>query len=439
MKLKTVDPDIASLITLEEQRQQDTLMMIPSENYALPAVREAVGSVLGNKYSEGYPNRRYYQGNTYIDEIELLAIERAKKVFTVPFANVQPYSGSPANSAIYFALVNPGDTVMGLKLSGGGHLTHGHPEVTFSGRYFRSVQFDVNEQGMIDMEEVAKLAKKEQPKLLMIGTTAYPRLMDWKGFRKIADSIGALLVADVSHLSGLLAAHVIPSPVEYAHVVMMTTHKSLRGPRGAIILVTQEGLEKDPKMGEAIDKAIIPGLQGGPHNNVTAGIAIALQESQTPAFKEYAQAVIDNAKTLSQALMKKGYTISTGGTDTHLMVVDLRPQNLTGTVVAETLEAAGIVANRNTVPHDTASPFYPSGVRLGTPAITARGMRTQEMLQIADWIDQVIKASTSYHLPVEKTERIKWLKTFKEEVWQNKAFLSIAKEVKALCSTFPIE
>lgn len=438
-KLASIDPDIASLITLEETRQQDTLMMIPSENYASQAVREAVGSVLGNKYSEGYPNRRYYQGNRYIDEIELLAIERAKKIFGVPCVNVQPYSGSPANSAIYFALVKQGDTVMGLKLSGGGHLTHGHPGVTFSGSFYRSVQFDVNEKGIIDMEEVALLAKKEKPKLLMIGTTAYPRLIDWKGFREIADSVGAYMVADVSHLSGLLAAHVIPSPVEYADVVMMTTHKSLRGPRGAIILVTQRGLDRDPKMGEAIDKAIIPGLQGGPHNNTTAGIAVALLESQSPEFKVYAKAVIDNAKTLSQELMKKGYTISTGGTDTHLLVVDFRPQGLTGTVVAEALEAAGIVANRNTVPHDTASPFYPSGVRLGTPALAARGMRQKEMIIIADWIDQVAKEVTGSHLPEEKTERLRWLKTFKEDVWKNKKLLSIAQEVKALCHKFPLK
>lgn len=432
------DKAIKTLITAEEKRQQDTLMMIPSENYASAAVREAVGSVLGNKYSEGYPNRRYYQGNRYIDDIELLAIERAKKIFGVPFVNVQAYSGSPANSAIYFALVKPGETVMGLKLSGGGHLTHGHPGVTFSGTYFRSVQFDVDEQGLIDMGEVAALAKKEKPKLLMIGTTAYPRLMDWKGFRKIADSIDAVLVADVSHLSGLLAASVIPSPGPFVDVVMMTTHKSLRGPRGAIILVTEQGIRRDPKMGEAIDKAIIPGLQGGPHDNVTAGIAIALQESQSATFKKYAQAILDNAKTLSVALQDKGYAISTGGTDTHLMVVDLRPQGLTGTVVAETLEVAGIVANRNTVPHDTASPFYPSGVRLGTPAISARGMRKKEMLRIADWIDQVIVASAAYHLPTDKEKRGPWVKEFKKEVWKNQSLLRIAKEVKDLCKQFPI-
>lgn len=436
MILPTVDPTIANLIEQEEQRQHETLMLIPSENYASQAVREAVGSVLTNKYSEGYPKKRYYQGNAFVDEIETLAIERAKEVFAVPFANVQPYSGSPANTAIYFALLQPGDTIMGLKLSGGGHLTHGHPEVTFSGKFFRSVQFDVNEKGVMDFKIIETLAKQEKPKLLMIGTTAYPRLIDWERFRHIANMVGAYLVADVSHLSGLLAAHVIPTPVPYADVVMMTTHKSLRGPRGAIILVTERGMNKDPEMGERINKAIMPGLQGGPHNNVTAGIAVALLESQTKKFTEYALAILENAQVLSAALTKQGYTITTGGTDTHLLVLDLRPQQLTGAVVAYALEVAGIVVNSNTVPHDPNPPLYPSGIRIGTPAVSARGMRAKEMKQIADWIDLVVKQVAEYKLPETKSLRSQWLKTFKEQVSNDRLLLNIAKAVKKQCAQF---
>lgn len=438
MKLSKVDLDIAKLIKLEEKRQQDTLMLIPSENYAPSPVREAVGSLLSNKYSEGYPGRRYYQGNKYIDKIEQLAIDRAKKVYHVPFVNVQPYSGSPANSAIYFALLNPGDTVMGLKLSGGGHLTHGHPSVTFSGNYFRSVQFDVTEDGFIDMDQVEALAKKEKPKLMMIGTTAYPRLFDWKRFRVIADQVGAYLVADVSHLSGLVAAEVIPSPVPYAHVVMLTTHKSLGGPRGAIILTTDEGIKKNPLLAEAIDKAIIPGLQGGPHNNVTAGIAVALKLAQEKAFKKYAQQILTNAKILSEALIEKGYVLATGGTETHLIVIDFRPQQLTGTVVAEAMEVAGLVANRNTVPHDPNPPFYPSGVRLGTPAVTMRGMKEKEMKKLANWIDEVVQIVKPYKLPEVKTERAAWVAAFKKQIHTDKLLLSIAREVKKMCVGFPI-
>jgi glycine hydroxymethyltransferase len=438
MKLSSVDPDIASLVELEEKRQESTLMLIPSENYASPAVREAVGSVLTNKYSEGMVGKRYYQGNKYIDEVEQLAIDRAKSLYKVPYVNVQAYSGSPANAAIYFALLQPGDTIMGLKLSAGGHLTHGHPGVTFSGTYYHSVQFEVNHDGYLEMDEVRRQVQETKPKLLMVGTTAYPRLFDWKQFRDSADSVGAYLVADVSHLSGLIAAGVIESPVPYADVVMMTTHKSLRGPRGAMILTTEVGLSRHPHLPHFIDKAIIPGLQGGPHNNVTAGIAVALKEADTQEFREYAQQVLTNATVLSESLMKNNFTLVTSGTDTHLMVVDLRPLDLTGTVVAEALEEAGIVTNRNSVPSDTNPPFYPSGIRLGTPAVTTRGMGEVEMKQIAEWIQQTVNLVKNYHLPEEKEKRGPWLQQFREEIGQNKQLHTISEEVKTLCNAHPL-
>ncbi len=301
-KLHFKDPEISTLIDKEAKRQQDVLEMIPSENYVSSAVREALGSVLTNKYSEGYPHKRYYQGNRFIDEIEDIAIDRAKKLFGVPHANVQPYSGSPANAAVYFALLNPGDTIMGLKLSAGGHLTHGHPRITFSGKYFRSVQYDVEEDGTIDLAKAMRTAMKESPRIIVVGTTAYPRIFDWKAWRTIADRANAFLLADISHIAGLIVAGVHPSPVPFADVIMTTTHKTLRGPRGAMIMVTEQGLKKDPEMATKIDKAVFPGLQGGPHDNVTAAIAIALAEASTASFKQYAKQVVANANVLAETL-----------------------------------------------------------------------------------------------------------------------------------------
>ena len=293
---------VSELIKLEEKRQDETLMMIPSENYASKAVREVVGSVLMNKYSEGYPFRRYYQGNKVADEVEVLAEEMAKKLFDVPFVNVQPYSGSPANAAILFALLSQGDKIMGLKLSSGGHLTHGHPDITFSGKYFKSVQFGTKNDGIIDYNEVEKLAKKEKPQLMLIGTTAYPKVFDWKRLKEIADSIGAWFVADVSHVAGMIIAGSYPSPVPFADIVMTTTHKTLRGPRGAMILVTKNGIAKDPEIAAKIDRAVFPGLQGGPHDNTTAGIATALSEAEGPSFKKYGKQIVVNAKVLANEL-----------------------------------------------------------------------------------------------------------------------------------------
>lgn len=438
MNLSDTDADIAVLIQKEQARQSDVLEMIPSENYASPAVREAVGSVLMNKYSEGYAGRRYYQGNQYVDEVERMAVERTKKLFGVPHANVQPYSGSPANSAVYFALLNHGDKIMGLKLSGGGHLTHAHPTITFSGKYFRSVQFDVEESGWIDMDKVAKLAKLEKPQLLVIGTTAYPRILEWEKWKAIADSVGALLLADISHVAGMVAAGAYPTPVPYADVVMFTTHKTMRGPRGAVLLVTETGMKKDPDMGKKIDKAVFPGLQGGPHDNVTAAIAVCMQEASTPAFTAYAHQIVKNAQALADAMQKKGLTLTTGGTDSHLLVLDLRKEQVIGNIVAEALEVAHIVANYNTVPHDANPPMYPSGVRLGTPIVTTRGMKESEMEQIATWIAAVVAEVSQYRLPEKKEARSAFMSTVRGELSANARLVHIADEVKSLCQKFPV-
>jgi glycine hydroxymethyltransferase len=428
---------VSELIKLEEKRQDETLMMIPSENYASKAVREVVGSVLMNKYSEGYPFRRYYQGNKVADEVEVLAEEMAKKLFDVPFVNVQPYSGSPANAAILFALLSQGDKIMGLKLSSGGHLTHGHPDITFSGKYFKSVQFGTKNDGIIDYNEVEKLAKKEKPQLMLIGTTAYPKVFDWKRLKEIADSIGAWFVADVSHVAGMIIAGSYPSPVPFADIVMTTTHKTLRGPRGAMILVTKNGIAKDPEIAAKIDRAVFPGLQGGPHDNTTAGIATALSEAEGPSFKKYGKQIVVNAKVLANELKAGGLTLVTGGTECHLMVVDLRPLGLSGNVVAEALEAAGIVVNRNSVPNDPMPPFYPSGIRLGTPGITTRGMKEKEVKKIAGWILSVIDHVKGEKLPGEKEKRVEFIKSFRARLSRDKFLAGIASEVKALCKKFP--
>lgn len=436
--LKKTDPEIANLIIKETDRQRDVLEMIPSENYASSAVREALGSALTNKYSEGYPDHRYYQGNRFIDEIEKLARERCKKLFNVPHVNVQPYSGSPANTAVYFALLAPGDKIMGLKLSGGGHLTHGHPDVTFSGKYFNSVQFNVEPDGWLDMEKVAIMVKKEKPKILAIGTTAYPRFLEWKRWRQIADSVGALFLADIAHVAGMVAGGSYPSPVPYADVVMFTTHKTIRGPRGAVLMVTDRGLKRDQDMGKKIDRAVFPGLSGGPHDNVTAAIAICLKEASTASFKKYAKQIVENAQTLAEILKKNGFELTTGGTDSHLIVIDLRPQKVIGNIVAEALEVAHIVTNYNTVPHDQNPPMYPSGVRLGTPIVTTRGMKKKEMKQIGKWIIKVISEVDHYRLPELKEERSKFVKKVRAELWKNKRLSAIGREVQTFARKYPI-
>jgi len=382
---------IFELIKKEEKRQREVLEMIPSENYCSKQVRAALGSVLVNKYSEGYPGKRYYQGNAVVDEVETLAIERAKKLFGVPFANVQALSGAAANAAVYFALLDPGDKIMGMVLSSGGHLTHGHPKITFSGKYFTSVQYSVGKDGWLDYEAIEKQALAEKPKIIVCGYTAYPRLINFKKFGEIADKVGAYLLADISHIAGLVVTGVHPSPVPYVDVIMATTHKTLRGPRGALLLVTQKGIKKDPEMAKKIDRAVFPGLQGGPHDNQTAAIAVCLAEAMTPAFKKYSQQVVKNAYILAAELKKLNFNLVTGGTDNHLLVIDLRNKNIPGTEAAIALEKAGIVVNKNTIPYDPNPANNPSGIRLGTPAITTRGMKEKEMKMIAGWIDAVVR------------------------------------------------
>ncbi len=431
--------DVFELIDQECRRQQEMIGLIPSENIASPAVMRALSTCLSNKYSEGYPNRRYYEGNQIIDKIELLAIERIKALFGVPFVNVQPYSGSPANSAIQMALMQPGDTLMGLQLTMGGHLTHGHPDVTFSGRFFKSVQFGLGKDSRIDFDQVRELALRYKPKVIMAGNTAYPFQLEFDKFREIADEIGAWLVADISHVTGLVIAGEHPSPVPYADVIMSTTHKTFRGPRGAMILVTPRGMERDPELGKKIDSAIIPGLQGGPHNATTAGIAIAAEEAATPAFKKYAKQIRLNATALADGLMKEGLKLVGNGTETHLMIIDLSELGFgLGTQVAFAMDCAGMYANKNTVPHEPSSPFYPSGVRLGTPLITTRKMKEPEMKKIAHWIAQVVKIVQKDELPKEKKGRGAFLKQFREKALADKDLAKIRQEVKAMCLKFPI-
>ena len=378
------DPEIASLIRHEDERQRDKLRMIPSENYASRAVLEACGSSLSNKYSEGYPRKRYYEGQQFVDSIEELARDRIKALFGVDHVNVQPYSGSPANLAVYFAFCKPGDTVMGLGLPHGGHLTHGWP-VSITGSYFKSVPYAVRrDDHRIDLDDVRRLAHEAKPRLLFCGGTAYPRTWDFPGFASIAREVGAVLVADIAHIAGLIAGGAHPSPVGHADVITSTTHKTLRGPRGGMILTTSQHAA-------ALDQAVFPGLQGGPHEANIAGLAVAAKEAATPEFRLYAHQVVDNARALARALSDRGYSLVSGGTDNHLLLVDLTNKNISGKVAAKALDRAGIELNYNTVPYDPRKPFDPSGVRLGTPAITSRGLREAHMEAVAHWFDEAVK------------------------------------------------
>ncbi|HRC06650.1 MAG TPA: serine hydroxymethyltransferase [Miltoncostaeales bacterium] len=383
--LTAQDPQIAELVESEAKRQFEKIRMIASENYVSPAVLEATGSVLTNKYSEGYAGKRYYEGQQFIDPIETLAIDRAKALFGVEHANVQPYSGSPANLAIYLALLQPGDTMMGLALPMGGHLTHGHP-VSATGKWFRSVQYSVRrEDGRIDMDEVRDLAKKERPKLIFCGGTAVPRTIDFPAFAEIAREVGAVLAADIAHIAGLIAGGAHPSPAGHADIISTTTHKTLRGPRGAMLMSTEEHAA-------ALDRAVFPGLQGGPHNHTTAGIAVALKEAATPEFSAYAHGIVANAKALAEALVERGYDLVTGGTDNHLILIDLTNKGVAGKPAAQALDKAGIELNYNSVPFDTRKPFDPSGLRLGASSITTRGLTPDQMPQVAAWIDGAVGA-----------------------------------------------
>jgi len=382
-ELERIDPEIYRLIKQEETYQIESVRLIPSENYVSKAVLEATGSVLANKYSEGYAGRRYYEGQRYIDQIETLVSNRAKSLFGAEHANVQPYSGSPANLAVYFALLKPGDGLMGLGLPHGGHLTHGWT-VSISGNIWRPIHYSVDrESHRIDYDAVRQLARAERPKMIVAGATAYPRQFDFKIFSEIAREVGAYLLADISHIAGLVVAGVHPDPVPYADVVMTTTHKTLRGPRGAMILCRKE-------LAPQIDKAVFPGLQGGPHNHTTAAIGVALKEAAAPEFKDYGRQIVRNAKALAEELLSRGFQLVSGGTDNHLIVVDLTNKKAIGKKAAQALDRAGIICNYNTVPFDPRKPFSPSGIRLGTPAVTSRGMREPEMRQIGAWLDMVV-------------------------------------------------
>jgi glycine hydroxymethyltransferase len=385
-QIEATDPEIAGLINGEARRQSEKMRLIPSENYVSLAVLEACGTVLTNKYSEGYPGRRYYEGQQFIDPIETLAIERAKALFAVDHANVQPYSGSPANLAVYLAFAQPGDPIMGMSLPMGGHLTHG-AAVSVGGRWFRPVQYGVRrDTGRIDFDEVRDLALRERPKVIFAGGTAVPRTIDFPAFAEIAAEAGAVLVADIAHIAGLIAGGAHPSPVGYAPVITTTTHKTLRGPRGAMIMT-------DAEHASPIDKAVFPGLQGGPHNHTTAGIAVALREASAPSFRAYAAQVVANAAALAVALQERGFDLVSGGTDNHLLLVDLTSKGIGGKPAAKALDRAGIELNFNTVPFDPRRPFDPSGIRLGTPAITTRGLTEQHMPHLAAWMDEAITAA----------------------------------------------
>lgn len=407
MSLASFDPTISGFLKQEARRQAETLELIPSENFVSPAVLEALGSVATNKYAEGYAHKRYYGGCEFIDGLEETAISRAKQLFGAEHVNVQPHSGAPANIAVYFALLKPGDTVLGMDLSHGGHLTHGHP-VTYMAKLFTFVRYHTTHEGAIDFDEVRRLAHEHKPKILLCGYSAYPRDLDYAQFRAIADEVGAILMADVAHIAGLIAAKQMNDPIPYCDIVTTTTHKTLRGPRGGMIMCKQA-------YAAAIDKAVFPGFQGGPHEQVIAAKAVAFLEALQPEFVDYAKAIKANAKALAEQLIAKGHRIVGGGTENHLMLLDVTHVGITGSVAQTALDRAGITVNKNAIPFDERPPLDPSGIRLGTPAITTRGFTVADMTVIADMIDRVLRSPADTAL----------LETIREEV-------------KALCATRPL-
>lgn len=406
-KLREIDPEVYNVTVAETRRQTEYIRLIPSENYTSSAVLQAMATVFANKYSEGYPGKRYYEGNELVDEIEELARSRAKKLFGADHANVQPYSGSPANLAACFALMKPGEKVMGMHLQSGGHLTHGY-NLNFSGTYYQSVAYGYHvEQGvtgmnpdtqMLDYDELLAIAQRERPNVIFAGGTAYPRTWDFARFREIADAVGAYLIADIAHINALIVGSVHPDPVPYADVVTSTSHKAIRGPRGGFILCKNRPMKDDPNqtLPDRIDKAIIPALQGGPHNNTIAALAVCFKEASTLEFRQYAAQIVRNAKALANALLERGFHLVTGGTDNHLILVDvMKSRNIPGKPYARALYEAGLETNFNTVPNDPRKPFSPSGLRIGTPAVTTRGFTETQMLQIADWMNRVAAAHTT--------------------------------------------
>jgi len=433
--IKKTDPKIYALIKKELERQQLGLEMIPSENNVGKAVLQAMGSILTNKYSEGYPYKRYYGGQEFVDQIETIAIERAKKAFKVPHANVQPYSGSPANFAIYVAVLKPGDTVMGLNLSDGGHLTHGF-KASQTGQIYNSVPYHVKEDGYVDLDELEKLAVKHKPKLMWVGYTAYSREFPFEEISKIADKVGAYLAADIAHISGLVISGVHKSPAPFVHIISTTTHKTLRGPRGGIIMVTQKGLDKDPELANKIDKAVFPGLQGGPHDHTTAAIATALKEAMDPDFKKYCEQIVKNSRSLAKSLMDNGLKVVTNGSDNHMLLVEVGKGK--GFFAQHALDLSNITLNKNTIPADPSSPFYPSGVRMGTPSLTTRGMKEDEMILIGQWISEVISEIESFDMPENKEKRKQAINKFKKEIKSNAKIKEIKEKVIDLAKKFPL-
>ena len=405
--LNISDPEVYDAIEKEKNREHQKIVLIASENYASRAVLEAQGSIFTNKYAEGYPSKRYYGGCEYADAVEMLAIERAKKIFGAEHVNVQPHSGSQANMAVYFAAIKPGDAILGMSLNHGGHLTHG-ASVSFSGTLYRNFSYGVNKDGVIDLDQVRKLAQEHKPRMIIVGASAYSRILDFRGFSEIAKEVGAYLMADIAHIAGLIAAGVHPSPVPYADFVTSTTHKTLRGPRGGMIICKAEHAK-------AVDKVIFPGIQGGPLVHVIAAKAVAFKEAMTEEFTAYQNHVVENARTLADELIKRGFSIISGGTDNHLMLVDLTNKNSTGKEAEDALDKAGITVNKNAIPYDTRPPAVTSGIRLGTPSITTRGMGRAEMVEIAEIISSVIDNCTA---PAK--------------------IQAFAERVKILCNKFPI-
>lgn len=406
--LREVDAEIYSLIQKEKKRENDKILMIASENYASRAVMEAQGSVFTNKYAEGYPGRRYYGGCQYADEVERLAQERAKELFKVEHVNVQPHSGSQANMAVYFAFLQPGDTIMGMSLTHGGHLSHGSP-VNFTGKLYKTVFYGVDKDtGYINMDEVRKLAHEHRPKIIITGASAYPRIIDFKAFSEIAKEVGAYLMADIAHIAGLIATGIHPSPSEHSDFITTTTHKTLRGPRGGVVMCRAD-------YAKAVDKAVFPGIQGGPLVHVIAAKAVAFKEALSEDFKEYQKKVVKNAKALADALKKRGFKLVSDGTDNHLILVDLTNMHLTGKEVEEALDKAGITVNKNTIPFDTKPPTVTSGIRIGTPCVTTRGMSEEQMEEIAEIIDRVVR-----------------------NISNNSVLKDMKRKVQALCKRFPV-
>lgn len=446
-KLRRIDPEVYAVTVAETRRQTEYIRLIPSENYTSSAVLQAMATVFANKYSEGYPGKRYYEGNELVDEIEDLARNRAKKLFGADHANVQPYSGSPANLAACFALMKPGDKIMGMHLQSGGHLTHGY-NLNFSGTYYQSVAYGYHvEQGvtgmdpntqMLDYDELMAIAKRERPNVIFAGGTAYPRTWDFARFREIADAVDAYLIADIAHINALIVGGVHPDPVPYADVVTSTSHKAIRGPRGGFILCKNRMMKDDPaqSLPDRIDKAIIPALQGGPHNNTIAALAVCFKEAATQEFRHYAAQIVSNAKALAQGLLERGFDLVTGGTDNHLILVDvMKSRKIPGKPYARALYEAGLETNFNAVPNDPRKPFSPSGLRIGTPAVTTRGFKEAQMLQIADWMDRVATAHTPSGSFVAGKE-----KSGKEYRFDEAVLKQVRNEVRDLCASgaFPV-